>query len=238
LIEAEEPVEFEIDGKTILPSRADIEAAMGYAPGSMPAYFSSMADDYLSRAPELMRVRCALAEASIGGTSPGEGWIEMGGRRFRTGRRAALRMSRAERAAVFACTVGPGLSALARERAEGDEGLEAYLVDAIASQAAENAAEAVQRRAEEEAARRGLGATERYSPGYCGWPVSEQALLFALLPAGACGIELTESSMMTPEKSVSGFFGLGRGLRRAAYGCGECDRHSCPSRAAAARVRG
>jgi len=104
------------------------------------------------------------------------------------------------------------------------------MLNSIAGLAADNAAEAVQREAEEKAKEDGLGCTERFSPGYCGWPVGAQKELFSLLPTDSCGISLNASSMMIPEKSVSGVFGIGPGMRRLAYGCGGCEIEDCPVR--------
>ena len=47
----------------------------------------------------------------------------------------------------------------------------------------------------------GLRITNSYSPGYCGWNVSEQHALFSLLPEGFCGVRLCESGLMLPIKS-------------------------------------
>ena len=58
-----------------------------------------------------------------------------------------------------------------------------------------------------------------YSPGYCNWDIREQHILFSLFPERPCGIILSESSLMTPEKSVSGFFALGDTLQRQPYPC-------------------
>lgn len=217
--------------RDVLPTAEGVAAFMGYGPGRMPEYFDALVRRSLGEAALLMEVRGIFVEANAECDARGQGIIRLNGRAFNVGQRIAERLGPLRLVAVFACTVGPGLGARARDLMGKDEGLEAYVYDAIASLAAENAAEALQRSAEEEAGERGLGATERYSPGYCGWPVSEQARLFALLPPGACGIRLTESSMMVPEKSVSGIFGLGPGLSRRGYGCGQCDRESCPSRA-------
>ena len=45
-----------------------------------------------------------------------------------------------------------------------------------------------------------------YSPGYCGWDIREQQKLFSLFPPQPCGITLSDSFLMSPVKSVSGFF--------------------------------
>lgn len=70
--------------------------------------------------------------------------------------------------------------------------------------------------------------TNRFSPGYCGWHVSEQSKLFSLFPiADPCGVHLTESSLMLPIKSVSGVIGIGRNVRKLDYTCGLCDYTQC-----------
>jgi hypothetical protein len=74
---------------------------------------------------------------------------------------------------------------------------------------------------------RGIRITNRYSPGYCEWHVSEQQKLFRLLPAGYCGVSLTDSSLMRPIKTVSGFIGVGPEVRRNAYTCGLCELQDC-----------
>jgi len=69
-----------------------------------------------------------------------------------------------------------------------------------------------------------------YSPGYCGWDVREQHKLFSLFPPGPCGITLTGSSLMIPEKSVSGFFALGEELVKQPYHCQICRNSNCYKR--------
>ena len=76
-------------------------------------------------------------------------------------------------------------------------------------------------------AKEGLNITNRYSPGYCGWDVSEQQKLFFLLPENCCGIRLTDSSLMLPIKSVSGVIGVGKTVRKTAYKCAVCDKEDC-----------
>lgn len=69
-----------------------------------------------------------------------------------------------------------------------------------------------------------------YSPGYCNWDIREQHLLFSLFPDGPCGIILSDSSLMAPEKSVSGFFALGETLQRQPYHCQICKNTKCYKR--------
>ena len=69
--------------------------------------------------------------------------------------------------------------------------------------------------------------TNRYSPGYCGWDVAEQHKLFQLIPDNFCGVRLNESSLMNPEKSVSGIIGIGENVKYNPYTCRICDMKDC-----------
>jgi hypothetical protein len=77
-----------------------------------------------------------------------------------------------------------------------------------------------------------LGETGRMNPGSLeDWPLSEQQPLFALLGDvhGAIGVELTESSLMVPIKSVSGIL-FPTEMRFES--CQLCPREVCPNRRA------
>ncbi|MBP5218215.1 MAG: 5-methyltetrahydrofolate--homocysteine methyltransferase [Bacteroidales bacterium] len=69
-----------------------------------------------------------------------------------------------------------------------------------------------------------------YSPGYCNWDIREQHILFSLFPEHPCGIVLSDTSLMAPEKSVSGFFAMGKDLQRQPYHCQICKNTKCYKR--------
>ncbi len=106
---------------------------------------------------------------------------------------------------------------------------ERYWCDEI-MQAALNAARAeMMRRLEREFA---PGKVAALGPGSLKqWPIEEQAPLFALMREGAafCGIELTPTMLMLPNKSVSGIlFPSEDGWES----CSLCPREKCPNRRA------
>lgn len=68
--------------------------------------------------------------------------------------------------------------------------------------------------------------TNRFSPGYCGWNLSEQKGLFACMPAGVCDVTLTESCLMYPIKSVSGLIGFGEHVKNKVHECDLCDKRA------------
>lgn len=108
--------------------------------------------------------------------------------------------------------------------------LEMYLVDKIASEVVEAAADKLEKLIGESLLAENLLITNRYSPGYCGWNVSEQKKLFSFLPNDFCGVTLTESAMMTPIKSISAVIGIGKNTKRQDYNCSICDDEFCYKR--------
>jgi cobalamin-dependent methionine synthase I len=57
--------------------------------------------------------------------------------------------------------------------------------------------------------------------------VAEQHKLFQLMPDNYCGIRLNTSALMDPEKSISGFIGIGEHVRYNQYTCGLCEMDNC-----------
>lgn len=152
---------------------------------------------------------------------------------------------RAEHLALFAVTLGPRVGeALAQCFAKRDFAL-AYLLDAMASVAADAAADVTERRYETALRDRGWaradGAALRYSPGYCGWDLTGQRRLFARLHPERIGLTLTDSCLMQPLKSVSGVILAGpRTIHRFAptYDfCDRCEHRTCRERLRAIAAR-
>jgi hypothetical protein len=110
--------------------------------------------------------------------------------------------------ALFAVTLGQQLSDKISDDFKDNEIARGYVLDAVASEGAELAADAVQGRYHSHLLE--IGSIEentellRYSPGYCGWHVSGQEKLFECLKPGEIGITLNESYLMEPLKSISG----------------------------------
>jgi len=111
-------------------------------------------------------------------------------------------------AAGFAVTIGPALEALRDKYLKDRETTRALVLDAAGSVAAEELAEITNAQIRNEASKRGLAATRRFSPGYGDWQLSCQKDFLAWLGAGQAGIKVTETFQMLPEKSVSAILGL------------------------------
>jgi hypothetical protein len=154
--------------------------------------------------------------------------LTLDGQQFSVGRIIARQLRRSQKFAVFVATAGMEYDQWAhRLNAEGDM-LRTFVADCLGTIIAEKAADCMEVSLQEHIDADGLRRTNRYSPGYCGWHVSEQQKLFALLPDEApCGVTLTESSLMLPIKSVSGVIGLGPDVRKMDYTCGLCSYADC-----------
>jgi len=129
--------------------------------------------------------------------------------------------------AAFVVTAGKLFdSYCAQLKAEGDLFSE-YFAYSIGTEIAEAAVRYVSRIIESQALDHDMRYTYSYSPGYCSWHVREQQQLFRLFPDKPCGIQLTESYLMYPEKSVSGIIGLGREATMKGHACEICGMVQC-----------
>lgn len=153
--------------------------------------------------------------------------IEIAGKKFITGKIITRYLVGMEKCCVFVATAGKEYEAYKKQlRGKGDFP-EEFIADAIGSVTAE----ACVTRISEELAETADGiCTYPYSPGYCNWKLSEQSLLFSLLPDTPCGVTLTESCLMTPIKSTSGIMGIGMNIKQKVYACHICDDKNCYKR--------
>jgi hypothetical protein len=111
---------------------------------------------------------------------------------------------------------------------------EAYILDAMASVAADNMVATFHQRMKGEYKSQGKQVTLCFSPGYCDWPITDQKKLFSMFDSNELDIELTDSCFMQPRKSISGVFGItppDSNPKEQSYNpCLECKRHNCSAR--------
>lgn len=147
---------------------------------------------------------------------------------FSIGKTIARQLRGSEAFAFFAATSGNEFETFQHTLQQEDDMVKVYIADSLGSIIAEKAADCMETALATFIEEKGWKHTNRYSPGYCGWHVSEQQKLFSLFPVAApCGIRLTDSSLMIPIKSVSGVIGIGSGVRKLEYTCGLCTYENC-----------
>lgn len=194
---------------------------MGYS-GAVPEQrIFDKAFEIAMRLVPLVRLRYAYEIVPAEMLSPGA--IRLGGKEFKPGGIIRSYLKGMEQACVFVGTAGIEFDTAVHEmKMEGDI-LADFIADAIGSALAERTASLLG----QELDNMGTGVSLPYSPGYCGWNIKEQHIFFSLFPPQPCGVSLSESSLMSPEKSVSGFFAMGKKIIKQPYHCKICQNTQC-----------
>jgi len=151
---------------------------------------------------------------------------------FRSGKLSKT-LEKCDRAAIFIATVGKGIDSYIKKLVTRKKLADAYIFDAIGSVAAEDTVERFQRMFDHRSHPRKERTTLRFSPGYCDWRVEEQKKIFRVLDNSLIGVHLTPTCLMTPRKSVSGVFGIGREVeidRHSINPCSLCGQRRCIAR--------
>ena len=196
----------------------DVCLQMGYPRGSSDASVLVEVEDVLADAGSCLCPRfCYLVVPSLPAT-------------FHPGTIITRQLRGSEAYALFIATAGTEYESFVQRWKMRDDILRMFIVDALGSLIAERCADVLERHLQASIDKLLWHRTNRFSPGYCGWNVSEQQELFLLHAGHTCGVVLTDSSLMVPIKSVSGIIGLGRSVSREEYACRLCDYDKCYKR--------
>ena len=152
-----------------------------------------------------------------------------------TSQKLAERLSQtgAHQVLLFAASAGERVSEEIIRLWQRDHPDEGFLLDAYASGIVEQLALKTGILLCEWAEPQGLTALAHYSPGYAGWDVSEQSILFESLIEGTSAplpgpLEVMPSAMLKPQKSMLGVFGLTRYPERVTQSPELCPCLDCP----------
>lgn len=122
---------------------------------------------------------------------------------------------------IAICTIGQALSERVSELFATQNFAEALMLDSVGSVAVESLADAVNYSLCQQADRLNMRAGTRSSPGYGGWNLEEQRVLFRLCDGAKIGVSLNDQCMMVPRKSISFCLGIGGKL------VGDTQRNRC-----------
>jgi hypothetical protein len=223
---------FEVDIRfeDLTVEKKEIITVLGYPEGAIPVHFDERIDQILARLPEMCHVGAGYRLLDVRKPEDARDGLLIGEKFFFLQKIVTTQLGNSQRAALFVCTIGHAMETWSKNlAAEGDEP-GSFLVDTVASVTAEHAVDCLHDHVEKCMEMQGLKITNRYSPGYCNWPVAEQHLLFSFLPQNFCGITLTESALMLPIKSVSGIIGIGPDVHKMDYVCDRCFVKDCTYR--------
>ncbi len=212
--------------------RRQVYEYLGYDAGSTPPpRVQSLLDEYIEHSDEFI-FPCTTydildVELVIGNRSFLEGSINF------DSKVVSGLLRKCEQVAIFVATIGKEFEGIACGLSEDGLLLQSAALDAIGSNAVEKVADFVHENIVDIAAWQGMVASKRrFSPGYCDWDVEQQRILFEAVDGGTAGVELTETCLMLPRKSISGIIGIGtadRGIEN--YNpCLACDKTDCVGR--------
>ena len=109
--------------------------------------------------------------------------LTVGKTSFSIGKIITRQLRGSESFAFFAATAGTGFEKFQHTLQQEGDMVKVYIADAIGSIIAEKTADCMEIALDEYIHDRGWRHTNRFSPGYCGWHVSEQKKLFPLFPS-------------------------------------------------------
>jgi hypothetical protein len=203
-----------------------IEESMGYSIGHSPEPFPDMITFALGQCEELCDIKGSLLISKNFSMDVTDNFIAEGVK-FLVGRKIASQLNNSMGSALFICTAGAGIGQKSKELMDAGDLIEGYILDVIGSVTVEAAIDNIQNAFEIDVSNLGFKITNRYSPGYCGWALNEQKLIFELFPLNHCGIRLSDSCLMDPIKSVSGVIGFGAKVKKRVYECQMCELETC-----------
>ena len=213
-------------GEIGLKSR-DIGELLGFEDGIIPDPFPELIEFAINFAPAVCSIKGGFKIFNHDEVGIDKQTIRICDQVFHPSKVVTTQFKNASSFALFICTAGTGISQHSKEVSANGDPLLGYVFDVIGSVTVEKATDKIQESLEEEAQKLGINISDRFSPGYCEWSVSEQQKLFALMPENFCGVSLSESSLMSPIKSVSGIVALGTNMEQKGYQCRWCTEKNC-----------
>ncbi len=199
-----------------------IYRVMGYGSALPDEATLQIVEESLARAYEIVRpcyyytiAPCGLDKKSL----------NVEGRAMQCGEKIISLLQGSDSVALFVATIGWQYQEWLDEVSSSGDILQMFVIDAIGSAIVEAVGDYMELDLQDHIG--DLQHTRRFNPGYCGWDIREQQKLFSLLPARVCDIELTESSLMHPIKSISGVVGVGTKVDTKTYGCAICSNINC-----------
>jgi hypothetical protein len=206
---------------------SDIEELLGFEEGAIPEPFPELIASALSYAPTICNIKAGYKIFNHTEVGTDKQSIRICDQLFNPSKVIITQFKNASSFALFICTAGAEITQHAKEVSENGDPLLSYVFDVIGSVTVEKATDKVQKSLEMESQKTGLHISDRFSPGYCEWSVAEQKKLFSLMPENFCGVSLSESSLMSPIKSVSGIIAIGNDMEQKGYQCHWCTEKNC-----------
>jgi hypothetical protein len=129
---------------------------------------------------------------------------------FRFAKSIIKQLKGASHLLVGVVTIGDLLEKKVSELFSHGEFPQALALDAVGTVAVEDFSRKVRKLARQEVIEQGFKTSRHFSPGYSGWEVSQQEIVFKSIPSDNIGVSLSKGFMMLPQKSLSWVIGAGK----------------------------
>jgi len=149
---------------------------------------------------------------------------------FRFSKSVINQLKGANHLLVGVVTIGDFLENKVSELFSQGEYPQALALDAVGTVAVEDLSRGVRKLARQEVKEQGLKTSRHFSPGYSGWEVSQQEIVFKSISVDNIGVRLTKGYMMLPQKSLSWAIGVGKEIITPSEeddNCGNCQSKYC-----------
>jgi len=149
---------------------------------------------------------------------------------FRFSKSVINQLKGANHLLVGVVTIGDFLENKVSELFSQGEYPQALALDAVGTVAVEDLSRGVRELARQEVKEQGLKTSRHFSPGYSGWEVSQQEIVFKSISVDNIGVRLTKGYMMLPQKSLSWAIGVGKEIiipSEEDNNCGNCQSKYC-----------
>ena len=218
---------YRFDFKNLELNGTQIENVIGFKEGEDREIVTDLIEEILKESDEISNIKAQYSIFQNVRFDNETKSVQINNVNFQINKIVFGQLKKSGSVAIFLCTAGTEFGIRSRKAMQERDFLRGYVYDIIGSEIVESAADLMQNELEKTVISSGKKITNRYSPGYCGWDVTEQHKLFELVPSNFCGIRLTESALMDPIKSVSGIIGIGENVRFNPYTCNICDIKIC-----------
>lgn len=222
-----EIIEVPVNAADVRVQKENILELLGYSTNAADFHVHEVIDLCLDQSKDMITPRGGFIIAKNDQIIVPEGKLYINNEVFNINKIIAGQIRSAEFIALFACTIGNEVEQHSKKYMEKSDLLEGYIFDLIGSEAAEETARVIHESIKRIVSKSGYKITNRFSPGYCNWSVSEQFKLFESFGEKRFGIKLTDSALMNPVKSVSGIVGIGENVRFKPYTCNLCTDEKC-----------
>lgn len=198
--------------------------SLGISNSEADAYLLQTVSEISTYCLEISKPRASLSIFSNIQFDKETGKMTLEGFTFSINKMIMSALSESTEIGVFIGTCGIEVEHFSKRMMDEGNLLEGYIADLSGSQIAEGIAECIHQQLKFE---RNDHVSNRYSPGYCKWHVSDQHHLFEIMKENNCGVSLNPSALMSPIKSVSGIIGLGDQVHFKNYTCSVCEEDHC-----------